>query len=230
VHDDSCDITPLLMSFLLSEGPNVQGAVGIGHLGVVIGDVTDLSSMASSVENVALLFKMPHSITEQALINVRTLVCEMAGLPAPEAVHVVFIRAMLPPICEVVEPHVKYCLRNICHCWGVMEDAWLKAMEGIGSSQGVQGVVFLPPDIIILFLDLSQLLGQVSNFVMCVPEALYLGVEGFIPFLLDGEVDHRGEHLCRVEGISFLLHENPSRVWVFSCSEWTRVLKAITTP
>jgi hypothetical protein len=191
--------------------------------------MTDLSSTASLVGNVALLFKMPCSITEQALIDVHTLVREMARLPTSEAVHVVFIRAVLPPICEVIKPCVKYCLRDICHCWGVMEDARLEAMEGIGSSQGVQGVVFLPPGIIILFLDLSQLLGQVSDSVVCTPEALYLSAESFVLFLLDGEVDHRGECLCGVEGISFLLRENPSGVRVFSHSEWTQVLKAITT-
>jgi hypothetical protein len=36
VCDVSHDITPLLMSFLPSEGPDVRGAVSVDHMGVVV--------------------------------------------------------------------------------------------------------------------------------------------------------------------------------------------------
>jgi hypothetical protein len=71
-----------------------------------------------------------------------------------------------------------------------VENAWLKVVEGIGTGQGTQGVVLLPPGVIILLLDVGQLLSQVPNSVMCALEALHFRVEGFIPLLVDSEVNH----------------------------------------
>jgi hypothetical protein len=136
MHDDSCDITPLLMSFLLSEGPDVRGTVSVGHVGMIVGDVTDSSGVAASMWDVALFFEVSCPVAEQALVDVHTLVCEVAMSLAPEAVRVIFVGPVLPPVCEVVEPHVEYGLGNICSCWGIVEDTWLEAAEGIGSGQG----------------------------------------------------------------------------------------------
>jgi hypothetical protein len=49
----SRDITPLLTSFLPSKGPDIQRIVGIGHPGVVIGDMAYSACSASFVENMA---------------------------------------------------------------------------------------------------------------------------------------------------------------------------------
>jgi hypothetical protein len=48
-----------------------------------------------------------------------------------------------------------------------------------------------------------------------------------VAFLLDSKVDHGGEYLPRIECVSFLVHEHSPGVWVFSCSKWVRVLKAV---
>jgi hypothetical protein len=134
--DGSCDITPLLMSFLPSKGSNIRGTVGIGHLRVVIRDMADLSSTAVPMWDATLFFEMPCQITEQALIDVCAFVCEVPRLSAPEAVGIVLVGAMFPPICEVVEPCIEYGSENVCSCWGIVEDMGFKMVEGIGSSQG----------------------------------------------------------------------------------------------
>jgi hypothetical protein len=100
-----------------------------------------------------------------------------------------------------------------------MKDAWLEAAEGIGTGQCIQGVVFFLSGIIILFLDIGQLLCQVPNSVVHMSEALHFHVEGFIPLLVDGKVDHGGEGLPRVEHVAFFLHKDPLRVQAFCCPE-----------
>jgi hypothetical protein len=202
-------ITPLLISFLPFEGPDVRGAVSVGHSRVVVRDTADSSSMAVLVQDATLFFEMPCLVTEQALVDVCTVVDEVARFPTPVAVCVVFIGAMLPPIHEVIEPCIEYSLGDIYHCWDIVEDMWLKVVESIGSGQGMQGVILLPLSVIILFLNIGQLLGQVSDPVVHALEALYFSTKGFIPFLLDSKVDHGSECLCGVEGVSFLLSEDP---------------------
>jgi hypothetical protein len=69
VRDVSRDITPLLMSFSSSEGPDVRSAVSVGHPRMVIGDAAYSSGLASFVGDVALLLSMSNSIAEEALID-----------------------------------------------------------------------------------------------------------------------------------------------------------------
>jgi hypothetical protein len=108
MHDISHDITPLLTSFLASEGSNIRGAVGIGHMSLVVGDAADPSGLTSFVWDAALFFSMPDSIAEQALVDACAVTHQMPVPLAPEAVFVVLIGAVLPPICEVIEPCVKH--------------------------------------------------------------------------------------------------------------------------
>jgi hypothetical protein len=218
--DVSHDITPLLTSFSAFKGLDIQSAKSIGHLGVVVRDVTDSSGATAVVGDVTLLLKVPCVITEQALVDMRTLVYEVAGLPAPLAVCIIFIGAMFPSICEVIEPSIEYSLGDVCHCWGIVEDPWLKVVEGVGSSQGVQGVVLFPPGVMVQLLEVGQILSQVCDPFMHTLEALYFSVKGLILFPLDGKVNHGGECFCGEEGISLLLCEDPAGVWIFPCPEW----------
>jgi hypothetical protein len=122
------------MSFSLSEGPDIGGTVGIGHLQVVIGNAAYLSQVASFVEDVALFFDMPSPIAEQALVDLGTVVCGVSVLAAPQAVDIAFIGAVLPPIHEVIKTGVKH--GDVQGCRGIMEDVWLEVAEGIGMGQG----------------------------------------------------------------------------------------------
>jgi hypothetical protein len=124
------------MSFLPSKGPDVSGAIGIGHSRVVIGDMAYLPGATSSVWNVALLLHMPSSVTEQALIDVCTVVHGVSILIALEVVHIVLIGAVLLPICKVIKPGVEHGSENIRGYWGIVKDVWLKMVEGIGMGQG----------------------------------------------------------------------------------------------
>jgi hypothetical protein len=81
-------------------------------------------------------------------------------------------------------------------------------------SQHLQGVVFFPPGVIILLLNIGQLHCQVPNPVVHASKVLYLCAEAFILLLADGKVNHEGEGLSRVECISFLAYKDPSRVQV----------------
>jgi hypothetical protein len=71
-----------------------------------------------------------------------------------------------------------------------VKDVWLESAEGISVGQGMQEVVLLPSSVIVQFLEIGQIFGQVSNPIMCALEALYFSVQGFISFLSDSEVDH----------------------------------------
>jgi putative effector of murein hydrolase len=90
--------------------------------------MTDLSCVAALMGGAALLFKVPCLITEQALIDVCTLVHEMAGLPTLVAVCIVLIGTVLPPVCEVVES-----------CVGVSTNR----SDGMGNSEHLHGVTHL---------------------------------------------------------------------------------------
>jgi hypothetical protein len=108
VCDISYDITPLLTSFLPSEGPDVGSAVSVGHLGMVIRDVANLPSMASSMWDATLFLNMPCSIAEQALVDVHAIMCGVTIPAAPEAVCAIFIGAVFPPVHEVVKSCIKH--------------------------------------------------------------------------------------------------------------------------
>jgi hypothetical protein len=100
-----------------------------------------------------------------------------------------------------------------------MEDAWLEAAEGIGASEGPQGVLFFPARVVIQFLEVGQVFGQIPDLVVRVSKALYLGMEGFVSFLSDGEVDHWHERFSGKEGVCFFAGEDSSRIGVLPCSE-----------
>jgi hypothetical protein len=134
--DVPCNITPLLTSFSPSEGPDIQGAVSIGHPGVVIGDMAHSSGLASFVRDVALLLSMPNSITEQALIDMRAVVCRVPIPLTLLALFMILFGAMLLPICKVVEAGIEHGLWDVRGHQGIVEDVWLKAAKGIGMGQG----------------------------------------------------------------------------------------------
>jgi hypothetical protein len=79
---------------------------------------------------------MPIPIAQEALIDSGAVTC---GVPTPLALlasFVVLFRAVLPPVGEVVEAGVEHGPRDIRGRRGIVEDAWLKAAEGIGSRKG----------------------------------------------------------------------------------------------
>jgi hypothetical protein len=80
--------------------------------------------------------------------------------------------------------------------------------------------VLLPLGVIVQFLEVGQVFSQVSDSVVCVSKMLYFSVQGFVPFLLDGEVDHGGECFSGEEGVSLLACEDSAGVQIFSCPEW----------
>jgi hypothetical protein len=95
---------------------------------------------------------------------------------APEAMLIVLVGAVFPPVCEVVKPCIKHSSGDIQGHRGIMEDAWLESVEGVGMGQCAQGVVLLPSSAIVQFLEIGQVLGQVSDPVVHVLEVLYFGV------------------------------------------------------
>jgi hypothetical protein len=103
---------------------------------VVVGDSADPPSLASLVGDVALQFPMSGSIAEQTLIDVRAVVCRIPVPFAPLALFMILFRAMFPPVCEVVKAGIKHGPWDIQGRQGIVEDAWLKAAEGVGVSQG----------------------------------------------------------------------------------------------
>jgi hypothetical protein len=145
----------------------------------------------------------------------------------PLAVLVILLRAVLPSVCEVVEAGVEHGLWNVQGCQGIVEDAWLKAAEGIGMGKGPQGVLFLPLCVVVQFLEIGQVLGQVSDSVVGTSEALYFSTKGFVSLLSDGEVDHWGECCSQEKGICLFTGEDSLGIWVFSCPEWVRVTGAV---
>jgi hypothetical protein len=69
MRDVSHDITPLLTSFLSSEGPNIRWAEGVGHPWVVIGDAAHSPHLASFVGDTTQLFFVSSPVTKQALVD-----------------------------------------------------------------------------------------------------------------------------------------------------------------
>jgi hypothetical protein len=139
---------------------------------------------------------------------------------APLAALVVLLGAVFPSVHKVVEASVEHGSWDIRGRRGIMEDAWLEMVEGIGAGKGLQGVLFFPTCVVIQFLEVGQVFSQIPNLVVGVSEALYFGMEGFVSFLLDGEINHRSERCPREEAVRFFAGENSSRVGVLPCPEW----------
>jgi hypothetical protein len=89
--------------------------------------------------------------------------------------------------------------------------------------------VFLLSGVIVQFLEVGQIFGQVPNSVMSALKTLYLGAQGLVPFLLDSKVNHWGECLPGKEGVSLLACENSTGVWVFPCPEWAQVARTVAS-
>jgi hypothetical protein len=47
----------------------------------------------------------------------------------------VLFGAVFSPVCEVVESSIEHGSRDIRGHWGIVEDAWLEAVEGIDASK-----------------------------------------------------------------------------------------------
>jgi hypothetical protein len=156
----------------------------------------------------------------------------MHGVPTsltPLASLVVLFGAVLPPIGKIVKASIEHGSWDIQGCWGIMEDAWLEAAEGVGTSEGLQGVLFLPVCVVIQFLEIGQVFGQVSNLVVGIAEALYFSAKGLIPFVLDSEINHWCEGLPGEEGVCLLAGEDPSRVRVFPRPERVWMIGAVAS-
>jgi hypothetical protein len=127
---------------------------------------------------------------------------------------------MLPPIRKIIEAGIEHGPWDVRGRWGIMEDAWLKAAEGIGMGKGLQGVLFLPLCVVIQFLEVGQVLGQVSDSVVGIAEVLYFSVKAFIPLLSDGEVDYQSKCCSWEEGVCLFAGKDSSGIQVFPCPEW----------
>jgi hypothetical protein len=136
VCDVSRDITPSLTSFPSSEGPDVRRAVGVGHPGVVVGDTAHSSHLASLMGDSTVLLLMPVPVAQQALVDSGAVVRRVPAPFAPLALFIILFGAVFPPVSEVIEASVEHSPRDIQGCWGIVEDAWLEVVEGVGSSEG----------------------------------------------------------------------------------------------
>jgi hypothetical protein len=186
---------------------------------MVVRDVAHPSRSASFVRDVAELFLVSVPITEQTLVDVRAVTRGVSMPFAPLTVLVVLFRAMFPSIRKVVEAGIEHGLWDIRGRRGIMEDAWLEAVESISASKGSQGVLFFPARVIIEFLEVSQVFSQVSDLIVGFAEALYFGAEGLISFLLDGKIDHQREGFPGEESVCLLTSEDSSGVGVFPRSK-----------
>jgi hypothetical protein len=92
---------------------------------------------------------MPCPVAEQTLVDAQAVSCQVPISFAPLASVVVLFWAVFPPICEIIEPSIEHGLQNIQGHWGIVEDAWLEAVEGIGTSKGSQGVLFFPSRVVV---------------------------------------------------------------------------------
>jgi hypothetical protein len=221
VRDVSRDITPLLTSFPSSEGSDVQGAVCVGHPGVVVGDATYSSCTTSLVRGSAVLFLVSVSVAQQALVDTGTVACRVPAPFTPLAAFVVLLGAVFPPVGEVIEAGVEHGSRDIRGRRGIVEDAWLEAAESVGPCKGSQGILFFPTRIVVKFLEVGQIFSQVSDVIVGFVEALHFRAEGIVSFLLDGEVDHGCKGLPWIEGVRFFACKDSSGVGVFPCPEGT---------
>jgi hypothetical protein len=125
------------MSLPSSEGPDIRRTVGVGHPRVVIGDAAHSSRSASFVEDVTKLFLVSIPIAEQTLIDMQAVT---RGVPASFASLtslIVLFRPVLPPVHKVVEAGVEHGPWDVQGHRGIVEDAWLEAVEGVGASKGL---------------------------------------------------------------------------------------------
>jgi hypothetical protein len=84
--------------------------------------------------------------------------------------------------------------------------------------------------VIVQFLEVGQVFGQISDVIVGPAKALHFRTEGLVPFLLDGEVDHWCKRLPREEGVPLLARKDSSGVGVFSHSEGARVTGTVASP
>jgi hypothetical protein len=147
----------------------------------------------------------------------------------PLTSFVILFGAVLPPIRKVVEAGIEHGSWDIRGRWGIMEDAWLEAVEGVGASKGPQGVLFFPACVVIQLLEIGQVFGQVSNLIMGIAKVLYFSAEGLISLLLNGKIDHWHEGLSGEEGVRLLAGEDPLGVGIFPCSERVQVAGAVAS-
>jgi hypothetical protein len=87
------------------------------------------------VGDAALFLNVPKSVTEQALVNLCTVVHRVSISFTPLTVYIALVGAVLPSIHEVIEVCIKHSPGDIQGCQGIVEDVWLEAAEGIGVDQ-----------------------------------------------------------------------------------------------
>jgi hypothetical protein len=148
---------------------------------------------------------------------------------APLAVFVVLLGAVLPPIHKVIEAGIEYGPQDIQGRWSIVEDAWLEVAKHISASKGSQGVLLFPACVVVEFLEIGQVFGQVPDLIVGVAEALYFGAKGLVPFLLDSKIDHGREGFPGEEGVRLLTGEDSAGIGVFPCPEGTQVAGAVAS-
>ena len=189
-HDISCDITPLLMSFLLSKGPNVCLAGGVSNMGMVIGHATDLSLSTAFMRVAAVHFDMSGAIAKDTLCDLGTPLCGVSCARAPFAIGVLIVWAVFPPIGEVGNACVEYSRGNIGGYGGIVENPGLESSIGIGMSQCLEGVVLVPSHVPIEPFEFGQIFCKVGHPLMCISESLDFSSQRGISLAIEGEVDH----------------------------------------
>ena len=106
--DVSHDITPCLMSFLPSEGPDVCSAGGVSDMGVVIRDSTDLSFTTVFVRVVAVHFDMSSTIAEDTLGDLGASLRGMSDPCTLLTMRVFIVWAIFPPVGKVGNAGIEY--------------------------------------------------------------------------------------------------------------------------
>src|SRR5258708_3497331 len=189
-RDVSRDITPHLMSFLPSKGPDVGRAWGIGILGVVIRDLADSSIMTSFVGIATMGFDMSCSVAEHTLID---LGAPLHGVPRActlFTIGMLVIWAILPTIGEVGDSCIEYGRGDLGGERGVVKDAWFESSEHVCASQRMEGIVLIPPCVPIEPFEFCQVLGKIGHFLVGATEMLHLPSQRSVSFTDKGEVDH----------------------------------------
>jgi hypothetical protein len=86
--------------------------------------------------NSAVLLLVSVPVAQQTLVDSRAVACGVSTPFAPLASLVILFGAVFPPVGEVVEAGVEHGSRDIRGRWGIVEDAWLEAAEGVGLCEG----------------------------------------------------------------------------------------------
>src|SRR5713226_3084799 len=121
-HDVSCDITPHLMSFLSSEGPDIHRTGGVGDAGVIVWDLADPSVPTVFVRVTAVHFNMPGAIAEDTLGKLGALFCWMPHMRTPPTDGILVVWTIFPPIGEVVDACIKHGAGDIGGERGIVKD------------------------------------------------------------------------------------------------------------